>query len=155
MTSTEGFVKLKDEDPKTAVEKGDAAPKKKKKRGLFSGFKGLFKFRKSDFDGDKMPPDFVAAEKHWAATLVRKPFDVDEESKEQLDIDPDSGRFVNQTPFPICCGREEMAVLGSGYPLYFEFLEYCCIFMFLAFCISGFYNVYTNVQGSDCSADPK
>lgn len=78
----------------------------------------------------------------------------DEEELEDAEIDPDSGKFVKQKKFPICCKKTDFKSLGSGYPLYFEFIEYCCIFLFLAITVAGFYNIYTNLQGGDCNSEP-
>ena len=40
--------------------------------------------------------------------------------------------------------------MGNGYVLYFEFLKYCIYLLFSIFCISGVYNLITNVQEGDC-----
>lgn len=44
-----------------------------------------------------------------------------------------------------------MAFVGSGYPLYFDFLKFCSILMLVLLLTSGGYNLYTNYYyGNTC-----
>jgi hypothetical protein len=47
-----------------------------------------------------------------------------------------------------------MAFLGSGIPLYFDFIRGCIIILLVFFVTSGDYNIITNlVYGEDCQGN--
>jgi hypothetical protein len=49
----------------------------------------------------------------------------------------------------------ELSILGSGFPMYFEFVLFSVIMVLMTFCISGIYNLLTSIQGKDCSLSAK
>ena len=52
---------------------------------------------------------------------------------------------------PICCDRSELVFLGSGFPLYFEFLIYCLILLVIMTIFQGIYGFIHNHKGDTCS----
>jgi hypothetical protein len=42
--------------------------------------------------------------------------------------------------------------MGSGFPLFYNFIIWCIGILVTVFVISGGYNMYTNYMGNDCSA---
>ncbi len=69
-------------------------------------------------------------------------------------ICPCCTRRVDRSPLPINCSTNELAYLGSGYPLYFDFIKFCGIILLILFASSGAFNLYTNLMmGKDCRTE--
>jgi hypothetical protein len=45
---------------------------------------------------------------------------------------------------------EELGFLGSGYPLFFDFMKFSFAIIFLIFVTSGLYNMSSNLLGDNC-----
>lgn len=43
-----------------------------------------------------------------------------------------------------------LSFLGSGYPLYFNFIKYCVFIFLILLLTSGDFNLITNWMGKDC-----
>ena len=76
---------------------------------------------------DACPPDFALAETHGSAVLVKK-MDARTETGDELnfnedEIDKQSGLPIRNehNKFPICCDKNDLKELGSGFPLYYHF----------------------------------
>lgn len=49
------------------------------------------------------------------------------------------------------CKLDELAYLGPGYPLYFDFVKFCGVLLISIFISSGAFNLFTNFYyGDDC-----
>ena len=60
-------------------------------------------------------------------------------------------RQINKTQFDIGCDLKELAFLGAGYVLYFEFIKFCLKFLAAVLLVSAGYNMYTNyAYGTKC-----
>lgn len=46
-----------------------------------------------------------------------------------------------------------LAFLGSGFPLFYNFLKYCMIMLVFFICISGISNLNSNMNGKFCMKD--
>lgn len=62
--------------------------------------------------------------------------------------------YVDKSPLDINCDTKDLSFLGSGIPLYLDFLRGCIIILLIFFVTSGDYNIITNYQyGKDCIGD--
>ena len=61
------------------------------------------------------------------------------------------GFLVNRTVLPLDCDRKELKFMGSGFPLFYNFIFYCLLMLVTVFVIAGGYNIYTSYQGTFCS----
>jgi len=50
----------------------------------------------------------------------------------------------------INCNTNDLSFLGSGYPLFFDYIRYCIYILVIIFVISGVFNLVTNTMASDC-----
>lgn len=63
-----------------------------------------------------------------------------------------------------CCGFEierkiigyweppnSLSFLGSGFPLFYNFMKFCILILLVQLCIKQFYNIYTNYHGTYCA----
>jgi hypothetical protein len=49
------------------------------------------------------------------------------------------------------CNNKELAFLGSGFPLYFEFVKSSSLILLILFIISGLYDIVSNgLYGNAC-----
>eukprot|EP01017_Pseudomicrothorax_dubius_P049142 TRINITY_DN9094_c0_g1_i9.p1 TRINITY_DN9094_c0_g1~~TRINITY_DN9094_c0_g1_i9.p1 ORF type:complete len:714 (-),score=160.72 TRINITY_DN9094_c0_g1_i9:100-2241(-) len=94
---------------------------------------------------DKIPPDFVVCENHLRATLVG-----DATGANPSKIDLQSMELIERKEFPLTCHRNELGFMGSGFPLYFEFIIFSIVILFTILGVSGIYNMITNYSGHDC-----
>jgi hypothetical protein len=46
-----------------------------------------------------------------------------------------------------------MSFLGSGYPLFFNFMKYCIVILFAISMTSGEFNLLSNYFGESCEKD--
>jgi hypothetical protein len=51
---------------------------------------------------------------------------------------------------PLCCDTEELSFVSPGYPMYFQYIRFCLIFLATLFLADGIYSMYDNYQGSNC-----
>jgi len=51
----------------------------------------------------------------------------------------------------ICAENEELKFLGSGFPLFYNFLKYCMFILLVLLLSNGVYNLYTNYNGDFCT----
>ncbi|EAR82133.2 kinase domain protein (macronuclear) [Tetrahymena thermophila SB210] len=62
-----------------------------------------------------------------------------------------SGKYIREESMSLWCENIDLYFLGSGYPMYFDFVKSCLIILFLIFVSSGSYNLFSNaLMGSDC-----
>ena len=52
--------------------------------------------------------------------------------------------------FPLCANTIDFSYLGSGYPLYFNFIKYCVIILFAIFISYGEISLMNNYFGDSC-----
>ncbi|KAL4478394.1 hypothetical protein ABPG74_006629 [Tetrahymena malaccensis] len=105
-------------------------------------------------DFEKIPGDFRLAKLHLRATRVAPEKILTREEKAQ-------GKINEKCD---CCGRDierelldmksdviQLSYLGSGYPMYFQFLKLSISFLVILFCISGIFNMVVNGDyGQQC-----
>lgn len=61
------------------------------------------------------------------------------------------GRSVNKDHFELGCDLKDFSFLGSGYPLYFVFIQSCILIMVLFLITSGLFSIVTNKHhGEKC-----
>ncbi len=48
---------------------------------------------------------------------------------------------------------KDLGFLGSGYPLYLEFIKQCSIILAVLFAVSGIYGIITNINGDYCEGE--
>jgi len=62
-----------------------------------------------------------------------------------------SGKYLREESLSIWCENIELYFLGSGYPMYFDFMKSCMLVLFLIFISSGSFNIFSNAfTGTDC-----
>ncbi|KAL4478393.1 hypothetical protein ABPG74_006628 [Tetrahymena malaccensis] len=113
---------------------------------------------------ENIPGDFCLAKEHLRATKVGP-------DKEFTEKDQKEG-FVNEKCD--CCGRSvdreilnlnsditKLSYLGSGFPMFFQFLKFTIFFLLVLFGISGIFNLVANsnygnqcnIKGSQCKSN--
>jgi hypothetical protein len=55
-----------------------------------------------------------------------------------------------KTEINICAEYKMLSFLGSGYPLYFNYILFCQIILLIVTLTSGEYNLLSNFFGKDC-----
>jgi hypothetical protein len=65
------------------------------------------------------------------------------------------GKFIfiflkERIDFPLCANTIDISYLGSGYPLYFNFIKYCVIILFAIFVSYGEISIMNNYYGDSC-----
>ena len=53
----------------------------------------------------------------------------------------------------MCDDRIKLDFLGSGFPLFYNFIKWCFIILVTFLIMSGSYNIYTNLKGNYCNHD--
>lgn len=65
-----------------------------------------------------------------------------------------SGKYIREESLGIWSENIELYFLGSGYPMYFDFMKSCMLVLFLIFICSGAFNLFSNAfSGTDCKDD--
>ena len=54
---------------------------------------------------------------------------------------------------PLCAENDELRFLGSGFPLFYNFLKYCMLIRVVLLASNGGYNLYTNYKGTFCTEE--
>jgi hypothetical protein len=57
---------------------------------------------------------------------------------------------VDREELPIMTDIMELGFLGSGFPLFYNFIIFCILLLFEMLTINGGYNLVTNVIGTYC-----
>ena len=52
----------------------------------------------------------------------------------------------------ICCDKMDLAFLGAGFPLYYQYIFFCCLFLTIIIFVMGIYNFSSNLSGDDCNS---
>lgn len=81
---------------------------------------------------------------HWLASRVGDEVDGCE------NVCDCCGNIIDREILGICCDTDKLAFLGPGYPLFFNFMKYCCYLLLVMIVTSSAYNMYTNYLGDDC-----
>mmetsp|Transcript_19725 Transcript_19725/g.16887 ORF Transcript_19725/g.16887 Transcript_19725/m.16887 type:complete len:182 (+) Transcript_19725:134-679(+) len=97
----------------------------------------------------QIPPDPILYEKHAKAMRVFAALPEREKNK-TFEVCECCGNPVNLDQIRVCSDLSELYHLGAGYALYYLFVKFAFVFLTITFCISGIYNLYTNVEGEDC-----
>ncbi|KAL4460029.1 hypothetical protein ABPG74_003555 [Tetrahymena malaccensis] len=98
----------------------------------------------------QIPPNWKLAEIHKQATRVGKPKKQFDEPFKYNEICPCCGFQLNKTQINMMDKSMLLSFLGSGYPLFFSFAKYCTYILATILLTSGFYNLYTNYEGTYC-----
>jgi len=84
----------------------------------------------------KYPPSYSICMKHLKASKVGM---VSDNTKDPC---PCCNQSSRSRPFGKCCNWEEMSFLGSGYPLYFQFLKQSIYLLVIIYIVLGAYFNY-------------
>ncbi|EAR87534.2 transmembrane protein, putative (macronuclear) [Tetrahymena thermophila SB210] len=95
----------------------------------------------------QIPPDWVFAKRHAMSRATARP------AKEPKEFCRCCGYVIERKPLPFSIDPQQLNFLGSGYPLFYNFIIYCIFMLFTLFMISGGYNLFTNYLGNYCIAD--
>ncbi|KRX03774.1 hypothetical protein PPERSA_04282 [Pseudocohnilembus persalinus] len=88
-----------------------------------------------DYDPDQMPSSFEEAVKHQNYCKC-------------------CARVSDRQPLPMCTSLNNLAHLGPGYPLYFDYIKFCIVLLLCQLLTSGAYSLFTNYfKGDDCVND--
>ena len=55
------------------------------------------------------------------------------------------GYQIERTNLPISCNLEDLKFLGSGFPLFYNYVKYCLLILTVLFLTTSVYNIVTNV----------
>ncbi len=106
-----------------------------------------------NFNPDTIPPNYDLARNHRLAQSVGNP--LTDQSQAQV-LCPCCSREVYRTELPVCTQIKKFGFLGSGYPLYFDFLQQCILILLILFATTADYNIFTNYYyGTDCTTSSK
>ncbi|EAR84792.2 transmembrane protein, putative (macronuclear) [Tetrahymena thermophila SB210] len=97
-----------------------------------------------------VPPDWNTAQRHADATRVgmdQKPLP---NNIETYEICPCCDNQIEKQSLNLFDDPIKLLFLGSGYPLYFDFIKQCIYIMIIILLISGGFNLYTNQLGKEC-----
>ncbi|KAL4487142.1 hypothetical protein ABPG72_001594 [Tetrahymena utriculariae] len=97
-----------------------------------------------------VPPDWNTAQRHSDATRVgmdQKPLP---NHFETYEICPCCDNQIEKQSLNLFDDPIKLLFLGSGYPLYFDFIKQCIYIMIIILLISGSFNLYTNQLGKEC-----
>ena len=109
------------------------------------------------YDPKLYPPNIQQSEQHAIARRVSFPshlFDrmtCGKSHSGPIDVCDCCGYPVENRLIPICCTNKDLLFLGSGFPLFFEFMKYGIGMLFMIMLIAGLYNISTNIDSNDCS----
>ncbi|EAR89313.2 phage head-tail family protein, putative (macronuclear) [Tetrahymena thermophila SB210] len=97
------------------------------------------------YDPLLIPGDISKAEMHRGASKIGREAQVNEIGiVENLQICQCCGQFVQKEHLSIKHDILQLSFLGSGYPMYFEFLKFCIILQTILFFLNGLYGLLTN-----------
>lgn len=108
----------------------------------------------TEYDRDKFPPDMDEARNHGVeiflnilqrATKCAKPIDDGPQEICQC-----CGLNTYNEQLMVCHDRKALSFLGTGFPLFFDFLLWTKRILILAFIIYGLYAILSNGAGGDC-----
>jgi len=93
--------------------------------------------------------DIAKAEKHAKARRVGR---LKETESQNMDYCEDCGLPANNELIDLCSGRIDLADLGAGFPLYYEYMVFCMVLLVLLFALVGIQGMVANHQGELCKA---
>ncbi|KAL4496206.1 hypothetical protein ABPG72_012943 [Tetrahymena utriculariae] len=97
------------------------------------------------YDPLVIPGDIGKAEMHRGASKIGREAQVNEIGiVENLQICQCCGQFVQKEHLSIKQDILQLSFLGSGYPMYFEFLKFCITLKTVLFFLNGLYGLLTN-----------
>lgn len=67
-----------------------------------------------------------------------------------FEICPCCGHQVAKLRLEVCGPTMQLSFLGSGFPLFYNFIVYCIFILFVNLIIKGGYNLITNLMGNYC-----
>jgi hypothetical protein len=97
----------------------------------------------------KIPADWELAKKHALARRVAK-------EKPKMENDPERetcpccGYEIDREDIDYFSSVRELGFLGSGFPLFYNFIIYCIFILFIQLTVKGGYNLVTNVMSGYC-----
>ncbi len=111
--------------------------------------------KKYDYDPDKYPPDIKMAQDHALARRVSIPsylldqlLTKDQKSlqNDPIDLCDCCGCPLKNQQLPLCSSRYELFFLGSGFPLFFDFMIWGICLLMLIFLISSIFGLASNSE---------
>ena len=103
------------------------------------------------------PPDILQCEEHAKARRASFPQYIVNRAmgktleEEALNVCDCCGYPAENQLIPLCSSSKELLFLGSGFPLFFNFIKYGIGLLFMILMIAGCYNLITNVESADCN----
>ncbi|CAK88674.1 unnamed protein product (macronuclear) [Paramecium tetraurelia] len=106
------------------------------------------------FDPDCIPPNFEIARLHQKASAVGKNSAEEEIVNMQEARCPCCLKWTEKAPLSMKVSPLKLSFLGTGVPLFFDFIKQCITILIIMFCTSGDYNLITNIAfGTSCQKD--
>ena len=109
------------------------------------------------YDPKLYPPNILQSEQHAIARRVSFPTHLldrmtgSHPKPGPIDVCDCCGYPVENQLIPVCCQNKDLLFLGSGFPLFFEFMKYGIAMLFMIMLIAGLYNISTNIDSDDCA----
>ncbi|EAR91343.2 phage head-tail family protein, putative (macronuclear) [Tetrahymena thermophila SB210] len=104
---------------------------------------------------EKIPGDIFLAKEHLKATKVGPDKEFTEKDKQQGFINEKCdccGRSVDREILNLNSDITKLSYLGSGFPMFFQFLKFCIFFLLILFCVCGIFNMVANANyGNQCN----
>jgi hypothetical protein len=82
---------------------------------------------------------------------MEKPRDANDH--EERETCPCCGYEVDRDDIPYFSSVMKLGFLGSGFPLFYNFIIYCIFILFIQLTVKGGYNLVTNVMSGYCQKD--
>ncbi|CAD8107052.1 unnamed protein product [Paramecium sonneborni] len=106
------------------------------------------------FDADCIPPNFELASLHQKASAVGRDISQEEIANLQEARCPCCLQWTEKSALSIKVNPLKLSFLGTGVPLFFDFIKQCITILVIMFCTSGDYNLITNIAfGTSCQKD--
>ncbi|KAL4466145.1 hypothetical protein ABPG72_000691 [Tetrahymena utriculariae] len=105
-------------------------------------------------DFDQIPPDFKLAEDHKKATRVGPLLNQKGNQTSNLQKSCDRcdccGRNVDRKALNLDCQVTDLSFLGSGFPMFFQFIKLTTFYLIFILLVGGLYNIFNNEDGNQC-----
>jgi hypothetical protein len=107
--------------------------------------------RHHHYDPLAIPADWKIARKHAAARRVaieKRTFDENDE------VCPCCGYEVERRELNLCDDVKKLNFLGSGLPLFYNYVVFCIFILFVQLSVKGGFDIYVNITGTYCLLPP-
>ncbi len=103
------------------------------------------------------PPNILQCEEHAKARRASFPQSIINRAmgktleEQAINVCDCCGYPAENQLIPLCSSSKELVFLGSGFPLFFNFIKYSIGLLFMILMIAGCYNLITNIESADCN----